>query len=457
MTTRKKNKKKRRWWLWLLIGVILIGGAFSMYKSNSQDEGIEITIDKVKRKDILETVSASGRIFPEKEVKISSDVSGEIVELYVAEGDSITKGQLLAKIDPDAYVSAVERGKASVNSAKAQISISRSQEESSKAQKEQLVAQLSNAKNIYERNKNLHKDGVISDVEFEQSKSNLESLEANIRAAEASIRSAQQSTEGAQFNAQSAEASLSELRTNLSRTTIKAPASGIISSLSVEQGERVVGTMQMTGTELMRISNLNSMEVQVDVSENDIVKVELGDSVSINVDAYIDRDFKGTITEIANSASNLTGGLGAGSLSTDQVTNFPVKIRILSESYQNLITPTKPYPFRPGMSASVDIYTENSPNTICVPIQSVTTRAKEDEEGERSNEYNEVVFVMEGDTARAIIVESGIQDDEYIQISSGLEEGVEIISGPYNAVSKELETGENVRIKEEDDNKKKKK
>ncbi len=457
MTTRKKNKKKRRWWLWLLIGVILIGGAFSMYKSNSQDEGIEITIDKVKRKNILETVSASGRIFPEKEVKISSDVSGEIVELYVAEGDSITKGQLLAKIDPDAYVSAVERGKASVNSAKAQISISRSQEESSKAQKEQLIAQLSNAKNIYERNKNLHKDGVISDVEFEQSKSNLESLEANIRAAEASIRSAQQSTEGAQFNAQSAEASLSELRTNLSRTTIKAPASGIISSLSVEQGERVVGTMQMTGTELMRISNLNSMEVQVDVSENDIVKVELGDSVSINVDAYIDRDFKGTITEIANSASNLIGGLGAGSLSTDQVTNFPVKIRILSESYQNLITPTKPYPFRPGMSASVDIYTENSPNTICVPIQSVTTRAKEDEEGERSNEYDEVVFVMEGDTARAIIVESGIQDDEYIQISSGLEEGVEIISGPYNAVSKELETGENVRIKEEDDNNKKKK
>lgn len=456
MATRNKNKKKRKWWLWLLIGILLILGAFGMYKSSNQEEGIEVTIEKVKRKDILETVSASGRIFPEKEVKISSDVSGEIVELYVVEGDSITKGQLLAKIDPDAYVSAVERGKASVNSAKAQISIAKSQEESSKAQKEQLLAQLSNAKNIFERNKKLHTDGVISDVEFEQSKSNLESLEANIRASEASIRSAQQSTEGAQYNAQSAEASLSELRTNLSRTTIKAPASGIISSLSVEQGERVVGTMQMTGTELMRISNLNSMEVQVDVSENDIVKVELGDSVTVNVDAYIDRDFKGTITEIANSASNLTGGLAGNALSNDQVTNFPVKIRILSESYQSLITPSKPYPFRPGMSASVDIFTDVSSSTICVPIQSVTTRARDEEEGESSNEYDEVVFIMEADSARAIVVKSGIQDNEYIQIINGLDEGIEIISGPYNAVSKELETGEVVKIKEEDNNQKKK-
>ena len=454
MATRKKNKKNRRWWLWLLIGVLLIGGAFALYKSNSEEEGIEVTLDEVNKKDILETVSASGRIFPEKEVKISSDVSGEIVELYVMEGDSVTKGQLLAKIDPDAYVSAVERGKAAVNSAKAQISISKSQEESSKAQKEQLLAQLSNAKNIYERNRNLHKDGVISDVELEQSKSNLESLEANIRASEASIRSAQQSTEGAEYNAQSAAASLSELKTNLSRTTIKAPASGVISSLSIEQGERVVGTMQMTGTELMRISNLNSMEVQVDVSENDIVKVELGDSVSVNVDAYIDRSFRGTITEIANSASNLTGALGGGSLSTDQVTNFPVKIRILPASYQSLITPSKPYPFRPGMSASVDIFTDIAANTICVPIQSVTTRAKEDDEA-KSTEFDEVVFVMEADSAKAVVVKSGIQDDEYIQITSGLNEGLEIISGPYNAVSKDLNTGEKVRIKE--DNKENKK
>ena len=252
-----RKKKGKRWILYTLLALIILAVVAMFVRNQSQPKGVEIELEKAEKRTIHETVSASGRIFPETEIKISSDVSGEIVELYVSEGDSVRAGQTLLKIDPDAYVSAVERGKATVNSAKAQYSISKSQIESSVAQKEQILAQLSNAKRIHQRNVDLHKEGVISDVEKEQSLSNLESLEANLRAAEASIRSSQQSAEGADFNVQSAEATLKELRTSLNRTTIKAPVSGIISSLSVEQGERVVGTMQMSGTEIMRISNLN--------------------------------------------------------------------------------------------------------------------------------------------------------------------------------------------------------
>lgn len=451
-----RKKKRRRWILWILLAVILIVILGMYLKKKSEPKGVEIVLDNVEKRTIHETVSASGRIFPETEIKITSDVSGEIVELYVTEGDSVRAGQVLVKIDPDAYVSAVERGKATVSSAKAQTSISKSQIESSIAQKEQILAQLSNAKRIHERNVTLHKDGVISDVEKEQSASNLESLEANLRAAEASIRSSKQSAEGAEFNVQSAEATLKELKTSLNRTTIKAPVSGIVSSLSVEQGERVVGTMQMSGTEIMRISNLNAMEVQVDVSENDIVKVNMGDSVSIEVDAYLEKKFKGKITAIANSASNLSSALGA-SINTDQVTNFPVKIRILAESYQDLVSPTRPYPFRPGMSASVDIFTDVASNVITVPIQAVTTRVKEETEDSTVEEFDEVVFVFEADTVRSIKVVSGIQDDEYIQIIDGLSVNQEIVSGPYSAVSKKLDSGTEARIQEEDDDKKNKK
>lgn len=446
---RKKTKKKRRWIWFVLLAILLLAVVGIFIKKKTEPKGVEIEVEKSQLRNINETVSASGRIFPEKEVKISSDVSGEIVELYVAEGDSVVAGQLLVKIDPDAYLSAVERGKATVNNAKAQSSISKSQIESSIAQKEQIAAQLSNASRIHDRNVKLHEDGVISDVELEQSLSNLESLEANLRASEASIRSAKQSSEGAAFNVQSAEATLKELRTSLNRTTIKSPVNGIVSSLSVEQGERVVGTMQMSGTELMRVSNLNAMEVQVEVSENDIVKVELGDTVRIEVDAYIDQTFKGKITEIANSASNLTNALGSA-INTDQVTNFPVKIRILSDSYKSLITPNRPYPFRPGMSASVDIFTNVAKDVITVPIQAVTTRVDEEKESSKEK-FDEVVFVFEADTVRSIKVVSGIQDDEYIQIVSGIESEQEIISGPYSAVSKKLDTGTEARIKEDDE------
>lgn len=449
----EKNKKKKKSNKWLIIGLVAIIGAMivaAIFKGKSKPKGIEITTEKVEKRTIKETVSASGKIFPETEVKISSDVSGEIVELYIEEGDSVYTGQLLAKIDPDAYFSAVERGEAGLNSAKSTLANSKASIESSRAQKEQIVAQLENARTINNRNKALFDDGVVSQVDLETSQTNVRQLEANLRAAEASIKSAEKSAEGAGYQVKSSAASLKELKTNLSRTSIKSPTNGIVSSLSVEQGERVVGTIQMTGTEMMRIANLNSMEVQVDVSENDILRVSLNDEVDIEVDAYLDKKFKGTVTEIANSASNISSG--GVSLNTDQVTNFIVKVRIDPASYKSMLSGSKKYPFRPGMSASVDIFTNEENDIPTVPIQCVTVREKEDEDDKKDEDDEdliEVVFVMSGDTVRMEEVTTGIQDDEYIQILSGLEIDDEVVTGPYSAVSKKLKEGKTVRIKED--------
>lgn len=451
MTTKKKEKKSRKWLIWVLLAAVIIMSVLGYLKSKNKPKGEEVTIEEVKKRTINETVSASGKVFPEKEIKISSDVSGEIVKLLVEEGDSVVVGQILAKIDPEAYVSQVERAEAGLNSSKSQIAISESQIQSSIAQKEQIVAQLENAKTIHQRNKQLMDDGVISLVEFEQSAATLKGLEANIRASEASIESARQSKQGSEFTVKSAQASLKEFKTSLNRTTIKAPASGIVSSLSVEQGERVVGTIQMAGTEMMRVANLNAMEVQVDVSENDILKVVVGDKVDIEVDAYLDKKFTGTVTEIANSASNI-GSMTA--LNSDQVTNFIVKVRIDPLSYSMMAAK---YPFRPGMSASVDIYTESEEGVLSIPIQAVTTREREDENGDTTDEFDEVVFVKSADTVRMAKIVTGIQDDEFIIVQSGLDLGEEIVSGPYSAISKRLEEGDQVRIKEEDDDKDKKK
>lgn len=437
----KRKKKSRRWLLPLLALFFLTAVAFAVYKNNSKPKGEEVTTENVSKRTIYETVSASGRIFPEVEVKISSDVSGEIVELRVEEGDSVVTGQILAKIDPEAYVSSVERGRASLDNTKAQVAISNAQMQNNIAQKEQIIANLENAKQIHTRNEKLKNEGVISTVEFEQSLSNLRALEANLKAAEAGINSSKESIKAAEFSVKSSEASLKELTTNLNRTTIKAPQSGIISSLSVEQGERVVGTIQMTGTEMMRIANLNAMEVQVEVSENDILKVSPRDSVEIEVDAYVDKVFRGVVTEIANSAAN--AGTASASLNTDQVTNFIVKARIDPRSYSNMSR----YPFRPGMSASVDIFTNKVEDVLSVPIQSVTVRENDDKDIE------EVVFLYEADTARMVKVKTGIQDDDYIEVLDGLNDGIEIISGPYTAVSKTIEEGTELRHKEENDKK----
>jgi HlyD family secretion protein len=448
---RKKQNKKRRWLLWALLAlaIILVGGF--VYQKNQKPKGEEVEYSEVERRTIREKVSASGRIYPEKEVKISSDVSGEIVELYVEEGDSVLQGQQLVKIDPEAYLSAVEQGEANVNNAKAQLATSRAQIENSIAQREQLRAQLRQAEQLHQRNTKLKNDGVISDTEFEESLANIESLNANINAAEASIRSSQESTKAAEYTVQSAAAQLKELRTNLRRTSIKAPTAGIITSLMVEEGERVVGTAQMAGTEMMRVSNLDVMEVRVEVSENDILKVELNDEVEIEVDAYLDKTFRGYVYEIANSASNTTT-TSETSLNTDQVTNFIVKIIIDPESYKDQITDNNPYPFRPGMSASVDIITDVKDNILTTPIQSITVREEEDDD---SDEFLEVVFSMSEDTAVMHKVVTGIQDDEYIEILDGLDEGMSVISGPYSVVSRKLESGTIVREKEDKEENKK--
>lgn len=450
------KKKKNRLIIWGLAGLLVLLLIFAVVKAKKKPKGEQVETEKVLLRDIREVVSASGKIFPETEVKISSDVSGEIVELHVEEGDSVKAGQLLARINPEAYVSAVESASASVSGSKSELARSRSGIDNAKAQVEQIKSQVDNARRIHERNKTLKAEGVISAQELETSESNLAQLEANLRSAQASLRSAEQAAKSAEFGVAGSQASLKEIRTSLNRTTIVAPTNGIVSKLNVEKGERVVGTMQMTGTEMMRIANFNSMEVQVEVSENDILRVSLGDTADIEVDAYLDEKFKGIVTEIGSSAisTNISQEM---QLTSDQVTNFIVKIRILPESYNNL--PNKTMPFRPGMSASVDINTNTERNAISIPIQAVTTREKESKKDSTESkdlteeDLDEVVFVIEADTARMIKVETGIQDNEYIQILSGLTAGQEVITGPYSTVSRKLESGKAVQRKEKDDDK----
>jgi HlyD family secretion protein len=445
--------KKRRNRI-IIIGLLLVVAgliAFGAIRSQ-RPRGTKVETEKVETRTIREMVSASGKVFPQTEVKISSDVSGEIVELFVEEGDSVIQGQLLAKIDPEVVKSQVERGDANLNSTKAQLANARSQVENSIAQKEQIQAQLVNAREIHRRNEELKKDGVISEADFDASLSNVQALEANLRSAEASIKAAKESVRSSEYQVKSAEATLKELKTSLIRTSIFAPSSGIISRLDVEQGERVVGTIQMTGTEMMRIANLNAMEVRVEVSENDIPRVSIGDEVAIEVDAYIDRTFRGTVTQIANSAVNVSTTTAA--LTNDQVTNFEVRINIDPASYQDLVSPTQRYPFRPGMSATVEINTETLEEVISIPIQAVTTREKEDKKGKEDileDDIMEVVFVVKGDTVHMQQVKTGIQDDSYIRVIEGLELGDEVVTGPYNAVARVLEAGEAVIVENEDE------
>jgi HlyD family secretion protein len=439
-----KKKKTNRWWIWALVVLFLGLLAFAYFKNKNKPKGEKVTTEKVKKRTIRESVSASGKIFPEKEIKISSDVSGEIVQLDVMEGDSVKVGQLLAKINPDTYVSAVERGNAGVNNAKSQVAMTQAQIETAKAQIEQIQANLDNASKIHNRNIELKKQGVISQADFDVSLANVNALQANLRSAQSSLNSSMQNSKAAEFTVKSSEASLKELRTSLSRTSIYAPSSGIISKLNVEAGERVVGTIQMAGTEMMRIANLSEMEVQVDVSENDILRVKLGDTADIEVDAYLDQKFKGTVTEIANSASN-TGTTTIQTLSSDQVTNFVVKIRIILDTYKHMISKGK-FPFRPGMSAAVEIYTNAIMDVVSVPISAVTTREDEKKDSlvkAKANEFKEYVFLYSttGDSALMVRVTSGIQDDNFIEIQSGLTGGEEVIVGPYATVSRKLKQG----------------
>ncbi|MEJ8756545.1 efflux RND transporter periplasmic adaptor subunit [Pontibacter sp. H259] len=412
-----------------------------------KDEGVEVVLSDAKKAEIVEKVSASGKIQPETEVKISPDVSGEIIELNVEEGDSVVKGQLLLRIRPDNYQSFVDAQEASVNSSRAQLSQSR-------ARLAQAQANQVQVRQAYERNKKLFDQKVISEAEFEQSR-------AAYTSGQQELESLKQSIRAAEFGVQNAQASLKEARENLNKTTIYAPVSGIVSKLNVERGERVVGTSQMAGTEIMRIANLNNMEVRVNVNENDIIRVGLGDSVIVEVDSYTTRDekFKGIVTAIANTAKDAT--------TLEAVTEFEVRIRLLNESYGHL-TKSNPRPFRPGMTASVDIITERKNNALSVPLSAVTTRAEEDKTEKKENEaaaapqadeeaekrpaikIDEIVFVYDAktNTVKAQKVKTGISDFDNIEILSGVTAGQKVVSGPFRAVSKTLKDGSKVAVKD---------
>lgn len=374
---------------------------------------VKVAVEKAELRSITETITANGKIQPEKEVKISPDVSGEIVELKVKEGDHVEKGQLLCRIKPDIYISQRDRSLAAISSAQARLT--------------QAEAQFLQANLSYKRNKQLYTEQTISKSDYEQS--------------EASYQVAKSEVDAAKFSVTSADASLKEANENLTKTSIYAPMTGNISMLLVELGERVVGTSMMTGTEMMRVADLSRMEAQVQVNENDIVRVKLGDTAVIKVDAYIDDKFKGTVTEIASSAKT-TG------VSADQVTNFDVKILVLPQSYEKMVKEGNPNPLRPGMSATVDIQTVTRNKILTVPIQSVTTRtdttkAKETPSGEN---VRTLAFISDGTRALARDVKTGIQDNSYIEIISGIKEGDEVITAPFSAISKKLSDSTLIQI-----------
>jgi len=366
---------------------------------------VKVAVENAEKRLVVETITANGKIQPEKEVKISPDVSGEIVELTVKEGNHVEKGQLLIRIKPDIYISQRDRSLAAISSARARLA--------------QSDAQFTQAELSYKRTKQLFEEQTISKSEYEQ--------------AEASYSVAKAEVDAAKFAVISAEASLKEANENLTKTSIYAPMTGTVSMLLVELGERVAGTGMMAGTEMLRVADLSRMEAQVQVNENDIVRVNLGDTALITVDAYLDKKFKGIVTEIANSAKT-TG------VSADQVTNFDVKILVLPESYEEIIIAGNPNPFRPGMSATVDIQSETKAGIVAVPIQSVTTRADTTKIvlTPSDKDIRTIVFITDGKYALAKDVKTGIQDNNYIEIVSGIAEKDQVISAPFSAISKKL-------------------
>ena len=444
----KKSKKK----IWIISGVVVIVVLVIIavaVKNKGKDE-IKVTAEKVEKRTIIQTVSANGKIQPEKDIKISPYISGEVVELLVKEGDEVKAGTLLAKIDPEIYVSAFDQSSAAMNTQKAN-------EANAKARLSQVKAQLENTRLTFDRQQKLFDQNVISKAEYDQAKSAYDVAKAQVEAAEQDINASQ-------FMVKSSEAALKRAKEDLTKTAIFAPNDGTVSKLSIEKGERVTGASQFSsGTEIMRIANLNEMEVQVEVNENDIVRVSLNDTALVEVDAYLNRKFKGLVTEIATSA-NTTG------VSVDQVTNFNVKIHLIKDSYKDLLNPAFPNysPFRPGMSATVEIQTETAKAVLTLPIQAVTTRVAQDSldkinsknkkvrgEGDdqteivgskkKTGEVQECVFVLENGMAKKTDVKTGIQDNTYIQILSGLTEGNEVITGPYSVVSKTLKDKDKVK------------
>ncbi|MBN2728959.1 MAG: efflux RND transporter periplasmic adaptor subunit [Bacteroidales bacterium] len=426
----KMSKKRRRYIIFGLVGLVLLLIVLRRTGVIGGAEEVKVAVEEVARQEVIETVSASGKIQPVREVKLSPDVSGEIVELLVKEGDHVKKGDVLARITTDIYQANYDQVAASVNSQRANLA-------NSEARLSQSEAQYINAEATYNRNKQLYEQGAISQAEYESAKANYEVSKADVDAAK-------QTVNASRYNVYSGMASMNEANKNLNRTTIIAPVDGTISQLNVEVGERVAGASQFSaGTEILRIADLQEMEVMVSVNENEIVKLEIGDTANVEVDAYPDKKFKGVVTEIANSA-NVSG------TSVDQVSNFDVTIRILMSSYIDMIPEDdKEYsPFRPGMSATVDIITEKAKNVIAVPVQSVTTREVEDDSlnENKDGEILEYVFIVEDGVVTLREVKTGIQDNEYIQILEGLEETEKVVVAPYSAIAKKLQGGEQVKV-----------
>jgi len=422
--------------------VVIVLVVLAMNKGDERS-AIKVTAEKVEKRNIIEVVSANGKIQPEKDIKISPYISGEVIELYVKEGDQVKKGDLLAKIDPEIYRANYDRMQAMLNSQKAA-------EANARAQVAQVEAQFRNAELSFNRNKTLWDQKVISDADNDASKSAYDVAKAGKDAAMESLKSAE-------FGVESSKASLKEAQENLFKTTITAPSDGTVSKLSIEKNERVTGASQFSaGTEIMRIANLESMEVNVEVNENDIVRVTLNDTCLIEVDAYLDKKFKGIVTEISTSANTV-------GVSADQITNFNVKIRILPESYHEMVDTASAIrsPFRPGMSATVDIQTETVYNVLSVPIQSVTTRAdtsgvvKEEDANidvaATKDEVKEYVFLNKDGKAQMQEVKTGVQDNTNIEITKGMEEGQEVITGPYRAISKRLKNDDVIKVVDKKD------
>lgn len=444
------NKKLK----WIIISLVLLIVVLIILKKTGvlgKDEGIKVTAEKVEKRTIVETVNASGKIYPEVEVKLSPDISGQIIELNVAEGDSVKKGQVLAKIYGDIYATQRDQAAAIVAQQQAQLA-------DAQAGLGALEAQLDQAKKTYVMQKQLYDEKVISSNEFN-------TADAAYKTAIANLTAAKQGVKGSQASVESAKAALQKADKDISLATLRSPMDGVVSLLSVKKGERVVGSSMMAGTEMMRIADMNKIEVRVDVGENDIPKVRLGDSASIEVDAFNDRKFTGVVTQIASSNNGAASQNDLANTSTD-VTNYKVYIRLNPASYQDLVNASKNkrFPFRPGMSASADIQTKTHVNVLSIPINAVTTREKNDStlnssmnnpaasdamdiSNQGDNNLDVVVFVVQPDgKVKKQKVKTDIQDINYIEITDGLKEGQEVVTGPYDAVSKTLKDGDKVKV-----------
>ncbi|MET0392413.1 MAG: efflux RND transporter periplasmic adaptor subunit [Chitinophagaceae bacterium] len=445
--------KKALKWILIVAGIGVLVLLIAKVAGRGSGQGEKVSVEKVTRRTVIEIVTASGQVYPEVEVKISPDVAGEVTELNVEEGDSVKKGQVLARIYADIYALDRDQASSQVNQSQATVA-------NSEAALGVLQANLTQAKQAYDRNKALYDQKVISRAEFEQYETTLRSAQANYNAAQQNIRSLKASVQAAQTG-------LTKANKDLGRTTLVAPMDGVISSLKIKRGERVAGNNFNVGTEMMTVADMSVLEVRVDVGENDIVKVNIGDSADVEVDAYNNRKFKGVVTKIASSTktSSATGA-------TNDVTNYEVRIRLDPASYKDLVDPAKArqFPFRPGMNASADIRTRRSDNVLAVAITAVNARVKgsdqtiadkkqeakkddgEEEEGSNQpvvsgNELEEVVFVVQPDgTVKKVVVVSGIQDLNYIEITGGLKGGEEVVTGPYTAVSKTLKDGAKVTV-----------